>query len=466
MHDRFEKEVQKKMEELRLMPSAPVWQKIEIEITPEKKRRRIIIWLFLGLLLLSGGFLMYQFAPSDTSTASSLINTDAKKEATKTPKSVQQQNATTEKSSIDLPKDQITSTTTNGKQSTTVSKTNSHISRQSEERKNARKQDAEPTIVSINKPAKSNSSTTEDGLAVSKLSTPASEALPAKNNQSISRIEEVSKKDSSSVVSSPNTQDTSVTTLPAEKQIDKAIADSGLKKKVAINKGWKKRFTFSVGQSGYTTGLLSKSAVNDVLYQSPGPGVAGNVSRRPAKTNPGLGFSAGISFVKKLNEHFELALGAQYAYYSTQTIVGSQLRRDTLVVYNSASLNTSNFYTNTANEDYTNRFHVIEMPVTLSYRPSTHLPIYLSIGAAYGRIVSTNALTYSPNSNVYYENKENYLRNTLPVFSSVQVELFAKKKVSLRIGPALQYNLLKVQNETSSGQSHFFFAGIKGGVNF
>ena len=98
--------------------------------------------------------------------------------------------------------------------------------------------------------------------------------------------------------------------------------------------------------------------------------------------------------------------------------------------------------------------------------PSIKLPIYVAVGAAYGRLLSTNALTYSPASNVYYENKENYLRNSLPVFSSIQVGLFEKKKISLRIGPALQYNLLKQQKEKTSNSGHMFFAGIKGQINF
>src|SRR5215204_645290 len=54
MQDRFEKEVQNKMEELRLTPAVPVWEKIELEIRPEKKRQRAILWFLLAGLFLSG----------------------------------------------------------------------------------------------------------------------------------------------------------------------------------------------------------------------------------------------------------------------------------------------------------------------------------------------------------------------------------------------------------------------------
>src|SRR5580698_3018810 len=57
MHDpEFEKQVQKKMEELQFNPSGEVWTKVEQEIKKEK-RRRPLLWIFLlGGLLLSAGY--------------------------------------------------------------------------------------------------------------------------------------------------------------------------------------------------------------------------------------------------------------------------------------------------------------------------------------------------------------------------------------------------------------------------
>src|SRR6476661_11240555 len=55
MQGSFEKNVQEKMEELQLTPSAPVWEKIELQVSPEKKRRRIVFWLLFPAALLAGG---------------------------------------------------------------------------------------------------------------------------------------------------------------------------------------------------------------------------------------------------------------------------------------------------------------------------------------------------------------------------------------------------------------------------
>ena len=54
MQNEFEKQVQQKMEELKLVPSDPVWQKVEMQIRKKKDRRRAILWIPL-IVLLAGG---------------------------------------------------------------------------------------------------------------------------------------------------------------------------------------------------------------------------------------------------------------------------------------------------------------------------------------------------------------------------------------------------------------------------
>src|SRR3954468_20665378 len=58
MQNEFEKQVQKKMEELDLVPSAPVWEKIEEQIRRKTDRRMVSLWVPLLFLLLGGGVWM------------------------------------------------------------------------------------------------------------------------------------------------------------------------------------------------------------------------------------------------------------------------------------------------------------------------------------------------------------------------------------------------------------------------
>ncbi|WP_165871556.1 outer membrane beta-barrel protein [Flaviaesturariibacter flavus] len=59
LENNFERDVQKKMGELRFEPSAPVWEAVSRQINQKRRRRRaLLIWFFFGLLLLGGGGLL------------------------------------------------------------------------------------------------------------------------------------------------------------------------------------------------------------------------------------------------------------------------------------------------------------------------------------------------------------------------------------------------------------------------
>lgn len=194
-------------------------------------------------------------------------------------------------------------------------------------------------------------------------------------------------------------------------------------------------------------------------------GVAGN-NFRPSEISAGFGFSLGFSFSKKLNEHWETSLGLQYTHLSTKMKVGEKRNVDTGTRVSADGSKVNEFFTNTSSSNYTNRFHILELPVSISYRPAVKLPLYISAGISYGRLISTNALTFSNTSNIYYKNSQSYSRNLLPGQLSVQYRFNYNNKLSLQTGPFIQYNFLKFQTEPINGKSHIVFAGLKTTVNF
>src|SRR4051794_10883597 len=54
MQNEFEKQVQQKLEELKLVPSEPVWEKVEMQIRKKKDRRRMIFWIPLFAFIGAG----------------------------------------------------------------------------------------------------------------------------------------------------------------------------------------------------------------------------------------------------------------------------------------------------------------------------------------------------------------------------------------------------------------------------
>src|SRR5665213_2878656 len=84
MHDpEFEKEVQKRMEELEFTPSEGVWINLQRGLDKEEKRRAPLFWLFFllgGILLGAGGASLFYFhrSPSTISGTGASAETESK----------------------------------------------------------------------------------------------------------------------------------------------------------------------------------------------------------------------------------------------------------------------------------------------------------------------------------------------------------------------------------------------------
>ncbi|HZH65257.1 MAG TPA: hypothetical protein VEY10_10225 [Flavisolibacter sp.] len=468
MHDNFEKEVQRKMEEMRLPPSAPVWGKIEMEIKEEKKRRRGIFWfLFAGLLLAGGGWLGYLSLVSDGKQANIEINVPAKKSNAdqKTSASIQPDRQPRNSiEDVDLPvsiegkqpltkKPQSNSTNTIAEKEERFNKKTPETAQPGIIRTPTRKEQV--VISSIEKNNKQGNHVSGDK--------PIDMATPA--NEITSKTKST---DGSSIVKeqTPVITDSAVKPITGKKQLQPAAIDSSLKKKVAAVKRWKKQISLNIGRSSYTSGLFANAAVrNDVLQSS--SGVTPNFnSAAPAKVSRGFAFATGFHLSKQVSKKWEFLVGLQYSFYSTQTRVGDKKAADTTVRFNMDKVAVDEFYTNTSRNNYTSRFHVVEIPVSFSYKPVQKAPLHISVGISYGRLLSTNALTYSRTSNLYYENKENYNRDYVPLTASVQYRFGGKRGMAIQTGPVIQYNLLKLQKEDLSNIPHLFFAGLKTDIRF
>jgi|GEM_PF-6154495 len=474
MHDNFEKEVQKKMEELNLTPSVPVWEKIELQIRPEKRKRRILVWFFFGAISLSGGIFSYQLFTKGKGSSnvitgqtskdqppshptSSQIKTTERKENPKPSFTPDNEGATFTQPAINPTK------TINGpgRNSSTTSESARMIGTRKERKY---RNDGTPPSERHADPE-----TTDDRLKETPDNSNVIEVIP--------RGEKVMTSTSASQPSSTDTAATvnqtpaidSVKKIVPQKSVNPPI-DSSLRKKAASNRKWKRSVYISAGFSDQIASLAKSGFAMDatIPQNSSGGLVTGGSSfnRKPADITPGLGFMVGYELSRKLNEHFEISVGLRYAYYSTKLKVGDSRRIDTAVQFRSSNFATNQFYTNVGRSDFTNRFHTLQIPFTIHYRPSLNLPLYVSAGASYGRVVSTNALTYSTSSNLYYRNPDNDVHSLLPAHASVQVGLFEKAKTSMRIGPVLQYNLLKLQKENPSNTSHLFFVGVQSTINF
>ncbi|GAA4732789.1 hypothetical protein [Flavisolibacter ginsenosidimutans] len=458
MQNSFEKDVQQKMEELRLTPSEPVWERIEVEIKVEKKKRRGIFWFLLAGFLLGGGWWLYQ---SSSNNANSVSKQAAGEPHGLTAKKKTEQQTPHEKESLIAKQQKNTSLKTG------IEIAANTVALYCEKSFITKVQ--QPFLQKI-----SSAPTQKNNVLLAQLPNVRKEEnapVDLREKQTMRNNDRAQNETRNSLNLQATTQSSSTgktdsATKGPETNENKSQpkTDTVLKKKIASANKWRKEFSLSTGWSN-STQARSANYFLAASYAS-SPTQANRLAFVPSQVTKGLFFSTGFSVAKKIGERWEITAGVQYTYASTHQKLGDKKEADTLVRFAGDKLVANGFYTNTGTNNYTARFHFVEIPFSLSFRPSLRLPLYVSVGAAYGRLLSTNALTFSSASNLYYQNKENYLHNAVPVFSSVQVEFFGKRRTSLRTGPFFQYNLLKLQKENTSSTPRMFSAGLKTAVIF
>ncbi|WP_315816619.1 hypothetical protein [Paraflavitalea speifideaquila] len=118
---------------------------------------------------------------------------------------------------------------------------------------------------------------------------------------------------------------------------------------------------------------------------------------KASSLSKGLSFSVGGFVQRKLTNRLSLSVGLQYTYLSARQVVGTKINNNrTVNRAPSTSQLVSTYYDANNTQEYTNKYHFIELPVTLhaQLNKGKRLPITWDIGFSASRLVSTNALHY------------------------------------------------------------------------
>lgn len=213
--------------------------------------------------------------------------------------------------------------------------------------------------------------------------------------------------------------------------------------------------------------LLKSVRVDDLTNAGPAyAGIPPAPSPQASAIEPGALYSAGAFVQRTLSKRLTLAAGLNYSYWSVNTRVG---RRENVA----RAVNYSNFdqqvvgYSYSANlglRDYTNRYHFIELPVTLGFRfnKSKRMPLVLDGGVSVARLMHTNALHFDGISGVYYENDDFFNKLQVGLNAGLNVGFLQNTKHPVWIGPNLRYfasGLLK-SDISPSGAQHLWSFGI------
>jgi cytoskeletal protein RodZ len=473
----FEKNVKQKLDELSLTPSEPVWKKVEAAI--QKKRKRRLAFLLLPFLLAAGGALWWMLVMqqpekqihTNSNTPDETNSTFSKPHAT-TPADVPAANATGK-----MPADALSQ---KGSDAITI---NHDLKKTTPQKTTLTAYTNRPKEINVQSASKQ--ATAEKGKEKSRNSTAA--VAPA-NTDGL---------DSPASETAPINTDTTAKENPVEDSAQKAIvitADSMEKavpqKVVKLQAKRKLQWQVAARVGGSNTiaplsigsGLksLEESRQPSQNYGGgnyfPGPTSGLQSSWQPAAPVTGLHLSVGAIAKRNVGKHRFITAGLQYSYYSNRIAVGERLPADSLAGFLNSSPNsmyedqsgTGYLFRSTSrsskSNQFTNAFHVIEIPIGFEYRLLKKLPLQLQHGVAISQLIRSKALQYDSRTNMYYRSKSTLRETAVSVFTAISYTVWSGKSVSFQAGPHMQYGLQSFYK--SGSDSHLLSGGITASMGF
>ena len=452
MQGSFEKRVQEKLDELKLTPSAPVWEKIELQTSNKKKRRKGLLWIPLLILLFlgAGWWLLQQNTGKPAATVSEAIIPSAETQ-TNLPELERAEKENMEPVISETPEQ-------------TIKPQNSVTGRRNNDRNKTT-----PLSFSVKQRVVERSNRNRLQKIIDKeqntkksITKLLNEKIP---NGRIDKNNTTSENESSTENEHPVAADSLVQNKTV--QIDSLVTPVNVdtvaaKPKVAsLNKKWRIALSAQAGWSSPASALSSSARLD---YSSPVQNNSGGFTNNAAYPNGSSGnraFAVGVGLSRAISSRLQFGFGLSYHTFRSQTQVGSFRPLDTMLRYQSALVDVGGYYRNGNQQDFTTRTSVLELPVSLDYKLFRSLPLYLSAGGAYGRLLKSNALTFDRTSNVYYQNEQNLRKHQFSLFSSVQYAILTNKTFSLRAGPVVHYQLTSFQKQTGTSSQRLLFAGVK-----
>ncbi|CAN5635081.1 hypothetical protein BH11BAC5_BH11BAC5_50420 [soil metagenome] len=505
----FEKEVQQKIDGLKLKPNVEVWQNVSTAITKRKAGKRIFILIFLLLFFSTAGlFVIYNGTKQQEKSAivtqeNISVNVNVTKPSIKEDKLTKPVAAATDNGTIEKEKIGTGTLSTQKKAGEIITSTiqpkvplpqAQGKSERAENKENFVNKD-QPDIADVHH----NGNPKIQYKKKQKLSTKVSKgSVENDENKNIAAAGKESEKvvvdpapgvaDSASenIVRSPvlnpieenisSIKDTVVSLKKSTEKTNVVVKKSERLKQINT---WKWGVNFSAGVATTSNGYLgiigaSNSDANKAYYSADqisgaGNSQASNAVYRPSKIRPGVGVTVGIFVQKNVSIKTAVSVGINYKTYNTTMAVGSQL--DSIIPANNyLNLNSAayTFYRTGASSNYKNHFRFIELPiaVNINLNKQHKRPVYLTTGIVIARLIGSNALQFDTASGKYYSN--NNLLNKTQANISIGALFGLSKMVKnpVLIGPDISFGLNKIAKTNLYADRRYSYFGLRLQKNF
>jgi hypothetical protein len=183
----------------------------------------------------------------------------------------------------------------------------------------------------------------------------------------------------------------------------------------------------------------------------------------PSAVEAGFSFSLGGFLNRSFSKRISVSAGLGYHYYSTKTHTGTYVNSPTYFYLSYGALDRTNaYYANGKEHAFTNQYHFIELPVTMELKlnKSDRLPIIWEAGFSLSYLLSSDALSYDPVSNIYYKSSRYMNKLQFNGITAIMVGMPVGKS-ALQIGPQLQYGFTGLLKSSYGNPGHLIFYGLK-----
>lgn len=444
----FEEEVQQRMNELKLTPSAPVWAGVDAALRKDKRRRWFFYLLFAGVLLGTGTWFFY--TTGIRQNKQQLVVTDPSKQRTEHQITVAEKNNhsinsdTESKSSVNHPKPSSSKQPVEAgvkvkenhplrtaRKSTLVKKT---VQRQNSLQQEISTKPKTELTVPEDAEIKTPVAPVEQGKATlieKKQQDTLQKNVEQKSEPQIVVADTVSKQDS--LVSAP------VSTPAAKRVLKKPKWQSGFQ----LNGG-----VADISQSLVPRANFFSSDLSSTNYVGPSGVNYPGIVIKENTVNNNIQFGIGYLLRKPLNKRFSFATGIQYQYSSFK--VNKFQRIDTFSTSQNRLVNA------VVNESTTNfSLHYLQVPTELQWKIAGNKKgqLMLNTGLLHSmRLAGTSAKPPFADSS----SRASFYQPLLQVAPSYEWNI---KGAQLQIGWYLNYGLLPVYK--TAAENHWWQTGLR-----
>lgn len=482
----FEKQVRQKMEELSLTPSDPVWKKVEEQIRKKRDRRRLLFWLPLTVLLLSGGMWLVNNNIRDYNTIAG-TNSEQEKNTRNTNSSLEKKSAAGEQQTTpftEQEKEQPSGTIGNFHQQNQIPLQPKLKESLSPSVKSKKIQSQKRKLIIATNVSSETETTGKEPKDLQKQEN--SEFITGTDNTKNIKVNEIPTGDKEikelqsydSIANDSKIKPDLVNDIDTANEVKPKIESEekdslALQKKIAKNSAnsnskWEFAIAAGIGRSGVNNGVslfggggaksLETNAFADRNYYTLGSPAStpGTIYRPPSPQKKSISFSLGLQVKKQLSDRTSFSTGLQYNFYSTEMEVGENMLRDTMAAQN---FSVNQFYANTGStfSNYHNKFHFIALPLSFEVQLLKKSPLDLHIGLSLQQLLKTNALLYSSSSQIYYEDRKAFNKTYLFSELGFQYSFPLSKSLLLATGPRMSYSHSRV---IKGSDRHLFSYGL------